>query len=127
MELRDQVALSMTNWRMEEALKQSHSRELNEAVAQLSQTGGADNAMEVFSCECGDPGCNGQVCLSMAEYESVRAYPDRFVVVANHENPEVERVVMEGSRYAVIETLAGEASKTALRTSPRRVWPLTAK
>jgi hypothetical protein len=49
------------------------------------------------------------------------------VVVANHENPEVERVVRESSCYAVIETLAGEASKTALRTSPRRVWPLAGK
>lgn len=113
----------MTSWRMGEALKQTHSRELNESVAKLSEAG-SDNGMRVFTCECGDPGCNGQVCLSVAEYESVRAYPDRFVVVANHENPEVERVVLEGSRYAVIETLAGEASKTALRTSPRRVWPL---
>jgi hypothetical protein len=113
----------MDNWRSQEAAKQAHSRDLNELVVKISQSGGANNRVEVFACECGDPGCRGHVSLSIAEYESVRAYPDRFVVVANHENPEVERVVEEGTRYAVIETLVGEASKTALRSNPRRLWP----
>lgn len=115
----------MNSWRLKEALKQARSRELNESIAGQGETGGAEDRTTVFSCECGDPGCKGHVSLSIPEYESVRAHPDRFVVVANHENPEVERVVMEGSRFAVIETLAGEASKTALRSNPRRVWPLT--
>jgi hypothetical protein len=115
----------MTSWRLQEAAKQAHSRDLNESVAKLSTTHDAKNGMEAFSCECGDPGCDGHVCLSIAEYEAVRAYPVRFLVLVNHENPEVERVVTEGSRYSVIETLAGEASKTALRSNPRRVWPLS--
>ena len=114
----------MTNWRLQEAAKQARSRDLNESVAKLSARHCADKGMEVFSCECGDPDCNGHMCLSMAEYEAVREYPVRFLVLANHENPEVERVVTEGKRYAVIETLAGEASKTALRSNPRRVWPV---
>jgi hypothetical protein len=115
----------MTRWHVEEALKQAQSRELNESIARMRQASFEMNHPEVFSCECGDPDCNGHVCLSMEEYESIRAHPDRFVVVPNHENPEVERVVTERSRYAVIETLAGEASKTALRSNPRRAWPLT--
>jgi hypothetical protein len=118
------VTLTTNNWRLREAAKQAHSRDLNEAVAKLNEKRRAKNCTEVFSCECGDPGCKGQMSLSVAEYESVRAYPARFVVVANHENPEVERVVTEGNRFAVIETLAGEASKTALRSNPRRAWPL---
>jgi hypothetical protein len=113
----------MTSWRLQEAAKQARSRDLNESVAKLSARRDSEKGREMFSCECGDPGCNGHVCLSMAEYEAVRAYPVRFLVVANHENPEVERVVTEGSRYSVIETLAGEASKTALRSNPRRAWP----
>jgi hypothetical protein len=117
--------VTMDNWRAQEAAKQAHSRDLNESVAKLSQGGGAKNRVEIFACECGDPGCRGHVSLSIAEYESVRARPDRFVVVANHENPEVERVVREGTRYAVIERLAGEASKTALRSNPRRTWSAT--
>jgi hypothetical protein len=114
----------MTSWRLQEAAKQAHSRDLNESVAKLSAKRGAEDGTEVFSCECGDPSCNGHVCLNMTEYEAVRAYPVRFVVLANHENPEVERVVTEGIRYSIIETLAGEASKTALRSNPRRVWPV---
>ncbi len=75
--------------------------------------------METFSCECGDAACTDTVRLSIAEYESVRAYPARFVIVENHENPEVERLVSESERFAVVETLTGEASKTALRSNPR--------
>jgi hypothetical protein len=115
----------MTSWRLQEAAKQARSRDLNETVAKLSRRHGAENGMEEFSCECGDPVCDGHVCLSFAEYEAVRASPVRFLVLTNHENPEVERVVTEGSRYSVIETLAGEASKTALRSNPRRVWPVS--
>jgi hypothetical protein len=111
----------MNDWREQEAANQACSRDLNESVAKLSN---ADDGMEVFSCECGDSDCDGEVCLSIAEYESVRAYPDRFVVTVNHENPEVERVVLEVRRFTVIATLAGEASKIALRSNPRRVWPL---
>ena len=114
----------MNDWRVQEAAKQVRSRDRNESVAKLSSIVGAGSDTEMFACECGDPDCKGHVSLSLAEYESVRAYPDRFVVAANHENPEVERVVLEASRFAVIETLAGEASKTALRSNPRRVWPL---
>lgn len=114
----------MDSWRAREAVKQAHSRALNESVVALGETGDDSSRMAEFSCECGDPGCTGHVRLSIAEYESVRAYPDRFLVVANHENPEVELVVTEGTHYAVVETLAGEASKTALKSSPRRAWPL---
>jgi hypothetical protein len=114
----------MTSWRLQEAAKQAHFRDLNESVAKLSVRHGAEGGREVFSCECGDPSCDGHVCLSIAEYEAVRAFPVRFVVMANHENPEVEWVVTEGRRFSVVETLAGEASKTALRSNPRRVWPV---
>lgn len=114
---------TMNSWRAQEAAKQAHSRDLNETISRSSEKGGAENGQKMFSCECGDRDCKGHVSLSTAEYESVRARPDRFVVVANHENPEVERVVQESTRYAVIETLAGEASKTALRSNPRRAWP----
>ena len=118
------TASAMISWRLQEAAKQAHSRDLNESVAKMRTRRDAEGRREVFSCECGDPSCDGHVCLSIAEYESVRAFPVRFLVIANHENPEVERVVTEGHRFAVIETLAGEASKTALRSNPRRVWPV---
>jgi hypothetical protein len=115
---------TMDDWHSQEAVIQARSRERNESVAKLGGKGGVNDCMETFSCECGDPDCRGHVCLSTAEYESVRAHADRFVIVANHENPEVERVVVEGTRFAVIQTLTGEASKTALRSNPRRVWPI---
>jgi hypothetical protein len=93
-----------------EAIRQAHQREVNEA---------SDG---VFVCECGDPGCTQTVSLSLPEYEKVRAFPNHFVIATNHENPEVEWVVSESERFAIVETLVGEASKIARRTDPRALY-----
>ena len=49
----------------------------------------------------------------------MRERPNHFLIMLNHENPEVECVISEAERFAVVETLLGEASKVALRTDPR--------
>ena len=101
----------MPSWRRSEATRQAHRRFTNE------------RRVDTFVCECGDPRCFGRLDLSRAEYETVRAYPNHFVIVANHENPDAESVVTENNRFAVVETLVGEASKIALRTDPRALFP----
>jgi hypothetical protein len=57
--------------------------------------------------------------LSRAEYESVRAHANRFIIALNHENPETEAVVEQTERFAVVETYAGAASQIARDTDPR--------
>jgi hypothetical protein len=54
-----------------------------------------------------------------AEYERVRAHATRFAVAVNHENPEAESVVEQNSRFAVVETYAGAASRIARELDPR--------
>jgi hypothetical protein len=121
------MAVVMDSWRRQEATQQARRRDANESI-EVSCTGTGrhpilDNA---FLCECGDPRCVRTVYLSLVEYESVRAWPTHFLIAANHENPEVESVVSETDRFTVIATLTGEASKVALRTNPRPLYP-TAK
>lgn len=75
---------------------------------------------DAYLCECGDRRCTEPVLLSRVEYESIRAEPIRFVVAVHHENPEVDRVIAENDRFAVIEKYYGLASRMARDSDPRR-------
>ena len=79
-------------------------------------------AANSFFCECCDPRCDRTVTATIQEYESVREWPTTSWSRLNHENPEVECVISETERFAVVETLTGEASKVALRTDPRSLY-----
>jgi hypothetical protein len=58
--------------------------------------------------------------LTLAEYESVRGYATHFAIARNHENPETEEPISEHERFAVVETVSGEAVKLARRSYPRQ-------
>ena len=92
-------------------------REVNERIAELpgewSETG-----VGLFVCECSDPACTGALEISPAEYEQVRADGARFLVLAGHQLPEVERVVGGNDRYLVVEKF-GEAAAIARASDPR--------
>lgn len=106
----------MTSWQARESQKQASCREQNEATA------GAGSAEHVgaFRCECGDTGCTRAITLTPAEYTSVRSCATHFAVAPNHENPESEQVIEENERYAVVETVTGDAVKRARRSDPRQ-------
>jgi hypothetical protein len=107
--------------RRQEAIEQARRREANESTEDSMQKTGRCPP-DMFFCECSDPRCDRTVRVTIQEYESVRERPNHFLIVLNHENPEVECVISETERFAVVETLAGEASKVALRTDPRSLY-----
>ena len=74
---------------------------------------------DCFNCECDDPACDETVRLTPREYESVRASPTHFLIVADHEDPQIELLVSENARFAIVQTLPGTASRIALRSDPR--------
>jgi hypothetical protein len=96
----------MTSWQAHESEKQVRCREQNESTA------GA------FRCECGDGECTTSIALTPAEYAGVRSYATHFALAPNHENPESEQVIEENERYAVVETVTGDATKQARRSDP---------
>jgi hypothetical protein len=63
-------------------------------------------------CECANEECRTPVRLTVAEYESVRADPARFLVAPGDEHVivEIERVIEREERYWVVEKL-GEAAE----------------
>jgi hypothetical protein len=60
-----------------------------------------------FYCECSDIGCKARVRLTLQEYEEIHKLRDHFVVAPEHEQLEIERVVMRNDpEYNVVEKLS---------------------
>ena len=105
-----------------ESVRRGVLREVNERIAALTvhfADGGPTRSAQ-FICECGDPLCTEPVTLTLELYDRIRAEPRRYLIAPNHEDPEAETVIASGDGHAVVETLAGGASKMAETTDPRR-------
>ena len=72
-----------------------------------------------FVCECGNDECTQAIELTLDEYEAVRTHARCFAIAPDHENPVVEIVTGQTSRFAVAETFVGEASRIPEETNPR--------
>ena len=110
----------MPSWRERESETQARSRDENESTARARASAPAGGGMSPFRCECGDEACTCAIRLTAAEYESVRAYGTHFAIARNHENPESEHLIEEHDRFAVVETVSGDAAKFARRSDPRQ-------
>ena len=114
------TARVVDRWRERESQTQAHSRDDNEAAARAERDAAAGARLSSFRCECGDEGCTCEIQLTLAEYESVRAYATHFAIARDHENPESEQVIAEHERFAVVAAVSGEAAKLARRSYPRQ-------
>ncbi len=110
----------MGSWRERESEKQGRCREQNESAAQARTTAPSNTGDDSFRCECGDGECSCAITLTPTEYAVVRAHATHFAVARNHENPESEQVITENARFAIVETVTGEATKLARRSDPRQ-------
>jgi hypothetical protein len=96
-------------------------REMNEWTEETSDERlGTDRSMDSYLCECGDRGCSDPIHLTRQEYEDVRSVPTRFAIALNHENPHVDRVLVENPRFATVEKVDGVPANIARATDPRR-------
>jgi len=90
------------------ARNQAIFREVNERLEELGDSVNGDDYHR-FVCECATVECVLPVELTIDEYESVRREGSTFVVAVGHVYPDVERVVLEGNRFTVVEKLAAGA------------------
>jgi hypothetical protein len=97
-------------------------RDANEAIERLNVKLNTDAVRLELRCECGDLACLEQISPTHAEYEAVRAYGSRFIVVVNHENPETAAVISQNESFAVIDVVAGDARYQALARHTRHAW-----
>jgi hypothetical protein len=96
-------------------------REVNERIEEVSvefTDGERPPGPLRLVCECGREDCTELLEATVAEYESVRANPRCFIVLAGHEHTETARVVERTSRFLVVEKLE-EAGEVAIEHDPR--------
>ena len=94
-------------------------RSVNERIEQVALSGGLDEHVFEFYCECSNADCNLLVPMTVPEYEGVRRDPTQFVVAPGHELPEIETVVRTTNAYQVV-TKHGEAAAFVAERDPRR-------
>jgi hypothetical protein len=92
-------------------------RSINERI-EAGTWPSAPSDVVAFRCECAALGCNVLVELTLAEYESVRAFARQFILAPGHEVAQVERVIRRTDEYLVVEKV-GEAGEVADKTDPR--------
>jgi hypothetical protein len=79
-----------------------------------------ESLIDAYLCECSDRLCTDPIELTRSEYEAVRAEPINFAIALNHENPEVNHVLAEHERFAVVEKVVPFAARIARASDPRR-------
>jgi hypothetical protein len=110
------------DWRVQETANQTIFREMNEWIEEDrdGREGSARLGFDTYICECGDAACSEPILLTRNEYESVRSVGVRFAIALDHENPEIDLLVGEYPRFAVVDKVFGETTLVARRTNPRR-------
>ena len=100
------------------ARNESTTREINEAIERAHQAASTPDHGRIV-CECGRLECDRVIAITIAEYESVRADPRQFAVARDHVMAEVERVIAETDRYAVVAKRPGTPAAVAIEEDPR--------
>ena len=110
-------------------MNEARVREVNETIERanekLGPAPGEDGLALNIVCECGTRGCDQLIEISSSEYRLVRTEPTRFVVVPGHEQAEIERLVEDKRRFAVVEKV-GAAAKVAELTDPESPGAISA-
>lgn len=88
-------------------------REVNERVRETSATFFVDTGDAQFICECGHASCMERITLTLTEYEQVRSDPTTFAIVPGHDLPDVETVLEQNERFAVVRKHEGDPAKLA--------------
>ena len=91
---------------------------MNERIKQVNVALATPEATD-FLCECGDESCTQPISLTMSEYEAVRADATHFAIVPGHVLPDIEQVVEQNDRYAVVAKTDPDAALVAEAEDPR--------
>ena len=91
-------------------------REVNERIKDITLTQESERAAAL--CECSDAACTATIDIRLDEYEAVRRHGARFALVADHDDPTIERIVARTDRFVVVEKI-GEGAAIAHERDPR--------
>ena len=108
------------DWREDAVTYELRSRDRNEWIEHANDEFGDDNPADNYVCECSFPGCPSLLKLTREEYEGVRAVGTHFAIALDHENPEIDRLISENPRFAVVEKFLADGRRMSLQSDPRR-------
>ena len=92
------------------ALNEAASREINEEIEQAHHDDPPGRQMRI-ACECALKSCDEVIEITMAEYQDVRSDARQFA--------DIERIVFENDRFAVVAKRAGTPADVVTQTDPR--------
>ncbi|HEY7398153.1 MAG TPA: hypothetical protein VH538_07620, partial [Gaiellaceae bacterium] len=87
------------------ARNQALFRAVNDKIVELNESWGVLAGTMSIACECSQLDCTAMLEIGPAAYEAVRGDPRTFVVLPDHVEADVERVVGNHDGYAVVEVL----------------------
>lgn len=94
------------------------AREINEKIEEAHDDGLPPEHVRML-CECGNNECERVVAITLSEYERVRNDARQFAIVPDHLVPDVEHIVWETDRFAVVEKKDGVPADVAIEEDPR--------
>jgi hypothetical protein len=100
------------------ARNEAISREINEGIEEAHRSAESPGYVRMV-CECTRLECTALIVISISEYEAVRTDPRHFAVLNDHVAPDVEMVVRQNERFAVVKKREGDAAEVAVEADPR--------
>jgi hypothetical protein len=101
------------------AQNEAASREINEDVEGMHRVDPPGRRIQIV-CECALDGCGRVIAIAMAEYRQVRGDPRQFAIVPEHFIGDIEWIVSENDRFAVVAKRQGTPADVAIEESRRR-------
>lgn len=108
----------MTDREARIANNEAIAREINEGIEEALASRSPQGHVRMV-CECGMADCELLIAITVSEYEDARRDARRFVLVKDHVIADVELVVSETDRYAVVEKREGTPAEIAEGSDPR--------
>jgi hypothetical protein len=102
----------MTSREERMARNEAASREINEEIEEAYQGVPPANRLDIV-CECALKMCDRSIDITMAEYRMVRSDQRQFAIVPEHLAADIERIVYETDRFAVVAKREGTPADVA--------------
>jgi hypothetical protein len=100
------------------ATNEAASREINERIEEAYQGEPPANRIDIV-CECARMTCDAAIDITLDEYEHVRKDARHFVILPEHFVGDIERIVFENDRFAVVAKREGVPADVAREENPR--------
>jgi hypothetical protein len=93
------------------------SREFNEEIEEAYQGEPSSNRLDIV-CECALKMCDRSIDITMAEYRMVRSDPRQFAIVPEHLIGDIERIIYQNERFALVSKQEGTPADVAIEENP---------